>query len=197
MLDGVPDADMDGGALWRDAGVKVDESRQPLDGWDQVLRGYDGAIALAAESLTVLRRTDDRRLILRGLVFLANAYADAKDVESAEAILTEAEELADGDPIWELAAIRGDCEHYKGNDAAALSWWAESLTWTSTNGEWRPLRTAVGHAVDDDERVIAKRGEAVVTCADGSGWGRLHGQSRWRTVHAADRLDFQLVSRRL
>jgi predicted ATPase/DNA-binding SARP family transcriptional activator len=96
---------------------------------------YDDAIALAAESLTVLRRTDDRRLILRGLVFLANAYADAQDVKSAEAILTEAEELADGDPVWELAAIRGDCESYKGNDLAALSWWAESLTWTSTTGE--------------------------------------------------------------
>jgi predicted ATPase/DNA-binding SARP family transcriptional activator len=96
---------------------------------------YDDAIALAAESLIVLRRTDDRRLILRGLVFLANAYADAEDVKSTEAILTEAEELADGDPVWELAAIRGDCEFYKGNDLAALSWWAESLTWTSTTGE--------------------------------------------------------------
>jgi predicted ATPase/DNA-binding SARP family transcriptional activator len=96
---------------------------------------YDDAIALAAESLIVLRRTDDRRLILRGLVFLANAYADAEDVKSTEAILTEAEELADGDPVWELAAIRGDCEFYKRNDLAALSWWAESLTWTSTTGE--------------------------------------------------------------
>lgn len=96
---------------------------------------YDDAIALAAESLTVLRRTDDRRLILRGLVFLANAYADAEDVKSTEAILTEAEELAERDPVWELAAIRGDCEFYKGNDLAALSWWAESLTWTSTTGE--------------------------------------------------------------
>lgn len=96
---------------------------------------YDDAIALAAESLTVLRRTDDRRLLLRGLVFLANAYADAQDVKSAEAILAEAEELADGDPVWELAAIRGDCEHYKRNDISALAWWAESLTWTSTTGE--------------------------------------------------------------
>jgi hypothetical protein len=96
---------------------------------------YDDAIALAAESLTVLRRTDDRRLILRGLVWQAHAYADAHDVESTEAILTEAEELADGDPVWELASIRGDCEHYKRNDVAALSWWAESLTWTSTTGE--------------------------------------------------------------
>jgi tetratricopeptide (TPR) repeat protein len=96
---------------------------------------YDDAIALAAEALTVLRRTDDRRLILRGLVFLAHAYADTQDVESTEAILTEAEEIADGDPIWELAAIHGDCEYNKGNDVAALSWWSESLTWTSTTGE--------------------------------------------------------------
>jgi predicted ATPase/DNA-binding SARP family transcriptional activator len=96
---------------------------------------YDDAIALAAESLAVLRRTDDRRLILRGLVFQAHAYADTQDVESTEAILTEAEELAEGDPIWELAAIYGDCENYKGNDVGALSWWSESLTWTSTTGE--------------------------------------------------------------
>jgi predicted ATPase/DNA-binding winged helix-turn-helix (wHTH) protein len=96
---------------------------------------YDDAIVLAAQSLVVLRRTDDPRLILRGLVFLAHAYADTQDVESTEAILTEAEELADADPTWELAAIRGDCEHGKGNDIAALSWWAESLTWTGTTGE--------------------------------------------------------------
>jgi predicted ATPase len=96
---------------------------------------YDDAIALAAESLTILRRTDNRRLILRGLVFLAHAYADTQDVESTEAVLTEAEELADRDPTWELAAIHGDCEHHKGNDVAALSWWSESLTWTSTTGE--------------------------------------------------------------
>jgi predicted ATPase len=96
---------------------------------------YDDAIALAAQSLTVLRRTNDRRLILRGLVWQAHAFANNRDVESTEAILTEAEELADGDPIWELAAIHGDCENYNGNQAAALSWWTESLTWTSTTGE--------------------------------------------------------------
>ncbi|MBV9421472.1 MAG: winged helix-turn-helix domain-containing protein [Solirubrobacterales bacterium] len=109
--------------------------------WEQ---RYDDAIAMAAESLAVLRRTDDRRLILRGLVFLAHAYADPQDVESTEAILTEAEELADGDPSWELAAIHGDCEQYKGNDVAALTWWAESLTWTSTTGESHQMLMDIG-----------------------------------------------------
>jgi predicted ATPase/DNA-binding SARP family transcriptional activator len=96
---------------------------------------YEEAIALAAEGLAAMRPTGDRRLILRGLVFLAHAYADPQDVERAEAVLVEADALAGGDPVWELAAIHGDCELYKGDGAAALAWYTQSLTWTSTTGE--------------------------------------------------------------
>jgi predicted ATPase/DNA-binding SARP family transcriptional activator len=105
---------------------------------------YDEAIALADESLTVLRRTRDRRLILRGLVFLAHAYADRQDVERTEAILAEADELAEGDPIWELAATHGDCELYKGDNRAALSRYAEDLAWSSTTGESHQMLQDMG-----------------------------------------------------
>jgi hypothetical protein len=96
---------------------------------------YAEAIALADESLTVMRRTGDRRLILRGLVWLAHAHVDAHEVAHTDSVLSEAEALAEGDPTWELAAIRGDCEYEKRDYVAALSWWIESLTWTSTTGE--------------------------------------------------------------
>ena len=90
------------------------------------------------------RRTGDRRLILRGLVFLAHAYADSQDVEQTETVLREADELADGDPVWELAAIHGDCDWIKGHDLAALSWYAESLAWTSTTGESHQMLMDIG-----------------------------------------------------
>jgi predicted ATPase/class 3 adenylate cyclase len=125
-------------AAWR----SVDDEREralglgPLS-W--VLRWEPGraeeAIAAAREALAVLRRTDDRLLILRGLVFLAHALADTLDVPATEAVLVEADELAGGDPIWELAAIHADCESYRGDDVRALELYSESLSWTSTTGE--------------------------------------------------------------
>jgi tetratricopeptide (TPR) repeat protein len=96
---------------------------------------YDEAIALAGEALEILRRTGDRRMILRGLVYLAHALADSQDLAATETVLREADELAAGDPIWELAAIHADCAHLRGDDAAALRLFAESLSWTSTTGE--------------------------------------------------------------
>lgn len=95
----------------------------------------DESIATAREALAILRRSDDRRLILRGLVFLAHALADAEDVLGAEAVLAEADELARGDPVWELAAIHADCEHYRGDEVRAIELYADSLAWTSTTGE--------------------------------------------------------------
>jgi predicted ATPase len=137
--------------LGRDAGALAD---QALAEWravdDEVERAlglehlswvvrwearYDEAIAMADEALAVLRRTGDRRLILRGLVFLAHAYADTQDVERTEAVLVEADELADGDPVWELAAIHGDCAEYSGDDLTALSWFSKAFAWTSNNGD--------------------------------------------------------------
>ncbi len=96
---------------------------------------YKEATELARESLEILRRSGDRMLILRGLVFLAHALADAEEVDATEAVLAEAEELAGGDPVWELAAIRGDCADYRGDAAAAVELYAKSLSWTSTTGE--------------------------------------------------------------
>jgi predicted ATPase/class 3 adenylate cyclase len=95
----------------------------------------DESIAIARESLAILRRSGDRRLILRGLVFLAHALADVQDVPNTEAVLAEADELARGDPVWELEAIHADCEHYRGDDLRALERYADSLEWTSTTGE--------------------------------------------------------------
>jgi predicted ATPase/class 3 adenylate cyclase len=96
---------------------------------------YQDAIALAEDALPVMRDTGERRLILRGLVVLAHAYVDTEDVDRTEAVLEEAEPLAAGDPGWDLAEVRGDCEWFKGNDIAALAWYTESLTWASTVGE--------------------------------------------------------------
>ena len=88
---------------------------------------------MADDALAVLRRTGDRRLILRGLVFLAHAHADAQDVDALKGVLKEADELADGDPVWELAAIHGDCEAYTGDERAVLARYVESLAWTQVN----------------------------------------------------------------
>ncbi|MDQ6817408.1 MAG: hypothetical protein M3018_08390, partial [Actinomycetota bacterium] len=96
---------------------------------------YDESIALAKESLEVLRRSGERRLIVRGLVFLAHALADSQDVDATEAVLMEAEELAGGEPTWELAEIHGDCAQARGDAAGAVKLYSESLSWTSTTGE--------------------------------------------------------------
>ena len=100
--------------------------------WEQ---RYDETIELQREALAVLRRTGDRRLILRGLVFLAHALADKQDIAGTEAVLEEADVLAAGDPMWELTAIHADCAQLRGDGAAALELYAESLSWTRTTGE--------------------------------------------------------------
>jgi predicted ATPase/DNA-binding SARP family transcriptional activator len=93
------------------------------------------AVPMCEEALTILRRTHDRRLILRALVFLAHAYDDLEDVESAERVLAEAGELAGDDPTWELDAIRADCALYRGDNTRAIELYAKSLAWTSQSGE--------------------------------------------------------------
>jgi predicted ATPase/DNA-binding SARP family transcriptional activator len=124
-------------AEWR--GVEDEQERAlglgPL-GW--VVRWdarYDEGIALAREGLEILRRSDESRLVLRGLVFLAQALADSGDVAGAEGVLAEADALAAGEPTWELAPIHADCAELRGNHVAALSLYAESLSWSSTTGE--------------------------------------------------------------
>lgn len=96
---------------------------------------HEQAVALAREGLEILRRTGDSRLELRGLVFLAQGLADSGDFAAAEEVLTEADELAAGDPTWELAPIHTGCAELRGDHWAALSLYAESLSWSSTTGE--------------------------------------------------------------
>jgi tetratricopeptide (TPR) repeat protein len=98
-------------------------------------RRHEQAIALDEEALAILRRTGDRRLILRGLVFLAHVRADMKALDATETVLAEADELAQGDPIWELAAIHADLALDRGDHVRATELYAESLSWTSTTGE--------------------------------------------------------------
>jgi predicted ATPase/DNA-binding SARP family transcriptional activator len=100
--------------------------------WDD---RYDEGIALAREGLKILRRSGESRLVLRGLVFLAQALADSGDFAGADGVLAEADALAAGDPTWELAPIHADCAELRGNHVAALSLYAESLAWSSTTGE--------------------------------------------------------------
>lgn len=96
---------------------------------------HDDAIAMAEESLQVLRGTGSDRYALRGLIFLAHALADSGDWRRTEDVLREASVLSDGDPSWELAAIYGDCAEWRGDPDGALALFAESLSWTSTTGE--------------------------------------------------------------
>jgi hypothetical protein len=93
------------------------------------------AVPMCEQALAILRRTHDRRLILRALVFLAHAYADLEDVESTERVLAEAGELAGDDPTWEPDAIRADCALYQGDNTRAIELDAKSLAWTSQTGE--------------------------------------------------------------
>jgi predicted ATPase/class 3 adenylate cyclase len=100
--------------------------------WDEQ---YDEAVALAQESLEIYRRSGDRTLVLRGLVYLSHAMLDSRDFAATETVLREAEELACGDPVWQLAAIYGDIAHLRGDDLAAIELYAANLSWSSADGE--------------------------------------------------------------
>jgi predicted ATPase len=96
---------------WKSVGEEV-ERALGIQQASWVLRWefrYDEGIELAREALTVLRRTGDRNLIVRGLVFLAHALTDWGNPEATEAVLEEADDLAGGDPSWDLAPIYADC----------------------------------------------------------------------------------------
>jgi tetratricopeptide (TPR) repeat protein len=108
---------------------------------------YEEGIALAREALTILRRTEDRNLLLRGLVYLAHALADAGDPGATEAVLAEAGPLAEEDPAWELTPIYADCALMRGDNAAALELYSKSLGQASTSGE--------SHQVMMDMRAVA------------------------------------------
>lgn len=96
---------------------------------------YEESAAASKEALEVLRRSGDPLLTLRGLVFYAHSLADMQDLDGTETVLREADELAAGDPVWELTAIHADCAHLRGDNLAALTLYAQSLSWTSTTGE--------------------------------------------------------------
>jgi predicted ATPase/class 3 adenylate cyclase len=99
----------------------------------------DEGIDIAREALAILRETGDQRLILRGLVRLAQALADADDAAGAEAVLAEADDLAGDDPTWELTPIHADCALIRGNNAAATRLYADSLAWSSASGEFHQV----------------------------------------------------------
>ena len=124
-------------AEWREVDDEYERALGlPYVGWVLTWAGrHDDAIALDEESLATLRTQGDRRLILRGLVFLSHVLADDGQIDRVEALLSEADELAQGDPVWELAAIHGDCAYLRGDYARALEIYADSLRWTSTTDE--------------------------------------------------------------
>jgi predicted ATPase/class 3 adenylate cyclase len=96
---------------------------------------FDDARRLMEQSLSSLRGSGDRRLILRGLVFMAHALADMADVPATLAVVDEAAALAGEDQVWELDAIRGDCALVGGEPSRAIRFYAKSLAWTSESGE--------------------------------------------------------------
>lgn len=91
------------------------------------------AIELDEEALAVLRRTGERRLILRGLTMLANDL-DREDLERTEQLVAEADELT-AEPYWWLDSIRGDCAMQRGDMTAAIAAYTTSLAWAHENGE--------------------------------------------------------------
>jgi predicted ATPase len=108
---------------------------------------YEEGIELAREALAILRQAGDRNFLLRGLVYLAHALADAGDPDSTEAVLAEARPLADEDPTWELTPIYADCALMRGDNPAALELYTRSLGQASTSGE--------SHQVMMDMRAVA------------------------------------------
>jgi hypothetical protein len=97
---------------------------------------FEEGIKTAREALALFRRTGDQRLILRGLVRVAQTLADAEDAAGAEAVLAEADRLAGGDPTWELTPIHADCALINGDNAMATKLDAESLAWSNASGEF-------------------------------------------------------------
>jgi predicted ATPase/class 3 adenylate cyclase len=97
---------------------------------------FEKAIELAQQALTTLRATGETNLVLRGLVYLAHALADAEDPDATESVLVEADQLAGGDRSWDLAPIHADLAMMRGQWAKALGLYAESLSWSSSSGEF-------------------------------------------------------------
>ncbi len=124
-------------AEWRE----VPDEQERAIGWGDLswvsrwASRHDEALALMEESVRILRRTGDRRLILRGLIFEAHVFADMKDVPATLAVVEEAAKLAGDDPTWELDAIRADCALFTEDYAGAIRLYGRSLSWTSESGE--------------------------------------------------------------
>jgi tetratricopeptide (TPR) repeat protein len=95
----------------------------------------DQALGLTQEGLAILRRTHDRRLILRALVFLAHVLVDRRDLRRAHTVLEEADQLAVGDPSVELDTVHGDYALLSGDYPQAIEYYVKSLAWTNQSGE--------------------------------------------------------------
>ena len=100
---------------------------------------YDEALALMEESVRILRRTGDHRLILRGLIFKSHVFADLENVEATLAVVEEAAKLAGDDPTWELDNVRADCALHSGDYVGATRLYGRSLRWTSESGDWHMI----------------------------------------------------------
>jgi predicted ATPase len=96
---------------------------------------HDEALDLMHDSLPILRVSEDLRLLLRGLVFMAHTLADMHNVPATMEVVDEAAALADDDRLWELDAIRADCALYLGQFERAVELYAKSLAWASDSGE--------------------------------------------------------------
>jgi predicted ATPase/DNA-binding SARP family transcriptional activator len=123
-------------AEWQRVGDAVERALGECDlSWVYRWAGrYDKAIEICEQLLPILRATGNPRFILRGLTFLAMAFADVEDVENTERVLDEADALTDGDNP-PLDNVRGDCALSQGDNARAVAMFAKSLEWSSRNGE--------------------------------------------------------------
>jgi predicted ATPase/DNA-binding SARP family transcriptional activator len=123
-------------AEWRQVDDEIERALGHCDlSWVYRWAGrYDEAIAMCERLLPILRGTGNPGFILRGLTFLAMAYADVEDVANAEQVLAEADALTGGDSPA-LDNVRGDCALSRGDDARAVAMFAKSLDWSSRNGE--------------------------------------------------------------
>jgi hypothetical protein len=154
--------------------------------------------------LDVLRRSGDRVMLLRGLVFYAHSLADMRDLEGTEAVLAEADALAGGDPLWELAAIHADCAEIRHDYLRGLELYAESLSWSRTTGEAHQMLMdlrAIGPnmvALDHPEEALEV---AEIVRLEEQRTGRMGDQAAWSAwirgsiAAARDRVDTEAAER--
>jgi tetratricopeptide (TPR) repeat protein len=110
-------------------------------GWVAGERGPDGrerTLAVARESLDLLRRTGDPALADRGMSLLISALISLNAIEEAEELLTNAKESItdpESDFANAVATMRGDTALARGDAPGALPRFAESLQLAARRGD--------------------------------------------------------------